>query len=399
MKILRVKDKKIYIVAIVFLIHLCTVFFGCLPTISVRAEELQAEEKLNETVYGMIDELDLQALQEYVDEIGSFSGESVGERLINYIKGESFDYEDFGEELLTVLFARVGDLLPAFACIAAVTLLSGLLSTIKSGTNAQTSADMIFMVTYAAALIPLIGVLTEVFRMTTESVSAMQRQMQIVYPLMLTLMAASGGTLTVSVCRPAVAFFSTTIVSVLSEIVFPLTVTIIAFSMASNLTKELKINKFTAFFKSINKWIIGVCISVFGLFFTLQGITAATYDGVVRRAAKYAIGNGIPIVGGFLSGGFDLAVAGSVLIKNSLGSMSIFLMISVLFEPLLLLIAVNLFLRFTAAITQPFGDSRISDFLGETAENLHYCTAAILFTAFLYFLSILLLVSSSEALL
>jgi stage III sporulation protein AE len=137
---------------------------------------------------------------------------------------------------------------------------------------------------------------------------------------------------------------------------------------------------------------------VFGLFFTLQGLTAATYDGVVRRAAKYAIGSGVPIVGGFLSGGFDLAVAGSILIKNSLGSMSIFLMVSVLFEPLVTLISVNVMLRFTAAITQPYGDSRISDFLGETADNLNYCTAGLLFTAFLYFITIVLIVSASEAL-
>ena len=204
-----------------------------------------------------------------------------------------------------------------------------------------------------------------------ESVSAMQKQMQITFPLILTLMAASGGTLTAAVCRPAVGFFATNIVSVIHSVVFPITVTIITFSMAGNLTKELKISRFTAFFKSINKWIIGICISAFGIFFTLQGITAANYDGIVRRTAKYAIGNGIPIVGGFLSGGFDLAVAGSVLIKNSLGSMSIFLMITVLFEPLILLVSVNLLLRLTAAITQPFGDGRISDFLGETAENLH----------------------------
>ena len=164
------------------------------------------------------------------------------------------------------------------------------------------------------------------------------------------------------------------------------------------MTKELKIGKFTAFFKSTNKWLIGICISAFGIFFTLQGITAANYDGIVRRTAKYAIGNGIPIVGGFLSGGFDLAVAGSILIKNSLGSMSIFLMVSVLFEPIITLISVNVLLRFTAAITQSFGDSRISDFLGETAENLHYCTAGLLFTAFLYFLTIVLMVSSSEVL-
>ena len=130
----------------------------------------------------------------------------------------------------------------------------------------------------------------------------------------------------------------------------------------------------------------------------MQGITSATYDGVVRRVTKYAIGNGIPIVGGFLSGGFDLAVAGGVLIKNSLGALGIFLMVSILFEPLLLLISVNMLLRLTAAVTQPFGDSKISDFLGETAGNLQYCTAGLLFTAFLYFLSIVIMICSSEVL-
>ena len=226
----------------------------------------------------------------------------------------------------------------------------------------------------------------------------MEKQVKIVFPLLLTLMAASGGTATAAICQPAVAFFGSTIVSIIVSIVLPITVTIIAFSMASHLTNELKIGKFTAFFKSINKWIIGISITVFGLFFTLQGLTAAHSDGIVRRAVKYALGNGIPIVGGFLSGGFDLAVAGSVLIKNALGSMSIFLMISVVFEPLILLIAVNVLLRLTAAIAQPLGDGKVADFLGETAENLNYCTASLLFTAFLYFLTIVLMITASEAL-
>lgn len=382
-----------------FIIQLCVLFFPFQTTVATAADgSLTGQTELNESIKELINQLDLQALQEYVNSLNSFSDESVSERLLAYIQGEEFDYESFGKQLSEVLFAKVREILPAFACIAAITLLSGVISTLKSGSNVRTTSDMIFLISYVAALVPLIAVLTECFEQTLNSISSMQKQMQIVFPLMLTLMAASGGTLTVSLCRPAVAFFSTTIVSVMTSVVLPLAVTIIAFSMAGHLTKELKISKFTAFFKSINKWIIGICISVFGLFFTLQGITASTYDGVVRRAAKYAIGNGIPIVGGFLSGGFDIAVAGSILIKNSLGSMSIFMMASVLFEPIVLLISVNVLLRFTAAITQPFGDSRISDFLGETADNLHYCTAGLLFTAFLYFLSIVIIVSSSEAL-
>ena len=393
------KEKRVCLLIILFLvIHLCIPFFMSNVPVAAESASSEAEELLGESVLELIEELDLRALQEYVDSLGALSGESVAQRLIGYIKGESFNYENFGEELVNVLFENVRQLLPAFACIAAIALLSGLISTLKSGTASGTAGNMIFLITYAAALIPLVGVLIECFEKTFESVSQMQKQMQIVYPLLLTLMAAGGGTLSVAMCRPAVAFFSNTIVSLITSVVFPLTLTIVAFSMAGNLSKELKISKFCAFFKSINKWIIGVCVSVFGLFFTLQGLTSATYDGVVRRAAKYAIGSGIPIVGGFLSGGFDLAVAGSILIKNSLGSMSIFLMISVLFEPIVTLISVNLLLRFTAAITQPYGDSRISDFLGETADNLNYCTAGLLFTAFLYFITIVLIVSSSEAL-
>ncbi len=383
-------------------INLCILFFatfdvGILCTASADGVS-DGENALNENVEQQIEALDLEALQKYVDSLGNFSKESVAERLIEYIKGGEVNYEGIWRQITTVLFAKVTEILPSFACITAITLLSGLITVMKGGSTANTASDMIFLITYAAALIPLVTVLTECFQASKACISAMQTQMQLIFPLMLTLMAASGGALSAAVCRPAVAFFATNIVSVMASVVLPITIVIIVLSMAASLSRDLKIGRFTTFFKSANKWIIGVCISAFGIFFTLQGITAANYDGIVRRTAKYAIGNGIPIVGGFLSGGFDLAVAGSVLIKNSLGSMSIFLMLAVIFEPIVLLIATNLLLRLTAAISQPFGDGKISDCLEETAGNLHYCTASVLFTAFLYFLSIMLMVCASEAL-
>ena len=46
---------------------------------------------------------------------------------------------------------------------------------------------------------------------------------------------------------------------------------------------------------------------------------------------------------------------------------------------------------------QPLGDRRISDFLGETADNANYCLAGVLMTAFMYFVMLLLCVCCSEA--
>ncbi len=386
-------------VFIIYFLLLTMFLFAPIKAFSVRAETSErVEDELGEIIDEQLDVLDLAALQAYIDSLEDYSAESVKDQLIAYIKGESIDYQSFFSTVLEILFLRIAEIVPAFACIMAITLLSGLISSLGSSTNGVTASNMIFMIAYASALIPLISVLIECFTQTFSSMSEMKKQMDLIYPIMLTLMAASGGTLSAAICKPAVAFFSNGIVSVINSVVFPFTVVIIVFSIAGNFTKDLKIGKFCDFFKSINKWLLGLCVSVFGLFFTLQGLTASAYDGVVRRAAKYAIGNGVPIVGGFLSGGFDLAIAGSVLIKNSLGSMGIFLMLTVIFEPIILLLSITLLLRFTCAVTQLFGDSRISDFLGETANNLRYCTAGVLFTAFLYFLSIVLMISSSEVL-
>lgn len=50
---------------------------------------------------------------------------------------------------------------------------------------------------------------------------------------------------------------------------------------------------------------IGLSITIFTFFMSAQGLSSAVIDGVSFRAAKYAITNSIPIVGGFLKDGFD----------------------------------------------------------------------------------------------
>lgn len=390
------KSRKLPIA--VFILFFISLFVFFPATVSVKADvsEPAQDAALEENIREQLDKLDLTALQSYLDSLKNTSKKDVKDALFEYISGGNINYQSFGKEILLILFSKVTEIFPYFACIIAVTLLSGLLSSMQDGLTQGSSVKTVRLIAYASALIPLITISSECISETIKGITSMQKQMGAIYPIMMTLLAACGNTMTVSVCRPAVGFFSTAISTILCEIVMPLTLVIMAFSFISNFTKTLKIEKFTAFFKSINKWIVGVSISVFGLFFTLQGITAASYDGVVRRAAKYAIGNGVPIIGGFLSGGFDLAVAGGVLIKNALGSMGIFLMISVLLEPIILLISVGILLRLTAAIAQPLGDGEISGVLAQTADNLNYCTACLLFVGFLYFLTIVIMICCTE---
>ncbi len=378
------------------LIFIAIIFF-CFSFSNTLIAKAEDSQPLDNSLEESLNELDLSELENYLNSFDWENTENIKDRLIRYVKGEALDYTGIFSQIIEVFFKEVVELLPAFSCITAIALLCGILSSLQVGVMDKTVTKTVYLIAFISALIPVIGIINECYLSARESLNNMQRQMEVTFPILLTLLAASGGISSVAICKPSLAFLSTTMIRIISDIVFPVTIIMLAFSMLNRISDDFRFGKFTGVLKSINKWLIGIGLSIFGLFFTVQGLTASTYDGIVKRAAKYAIGNGIPIVGGFLSGGFDLAIAGSILIKNSLGYLGIILMISCVFKPLILLLSTTLLLRFTSAMTSPFGESKISDFLSETADCLNYFSAGILFTAFLYFLSIIVIISATGA--
>ena len=171
------------------------------------------------------------------------------------------------------------------------------------------------------------------------------------------------------------------------------------FSAVSGLSQTLKTEKFAAFVSSAIKWILGVCLTVFTMFISVQGIAAGTYDGVTMRITKYAVGNSVPLVGGFLRDGAELFVASGVLIKNALGICGLILISGAFLAPLAELIAFTLFLKLSAGIIEPFTYSRMTGFLTGLAKNLNYVLAAVLVVCFMYVLTVVLLIISGGSLL
>lgn len=218
--------------------------------------------------------------------------------------------------------------------------------------------------------------------------------MEIVYPLLLTLMVAGGGSVSAEIFRPAVAFLSGAICELFTSVVLPLSVVIIILAFVGNLSEEVRTEKLGDFFKSLNKWLIGLVLGIFTLFLSVQGIASAQYDGVSLQAVKYLISGSVPLVGGFLSGSADLVLAGSALIKNALGAFAVFLLAAMLLKPLVLFAVFQLFLRISAAATEPVG-GKIPALLSRLAGDTGYFIAALLCIAFLYFLTLILLICSS----
>ncbi len=376
------------------------VFLLVFPAVKVVAyaasfEEEAASAELHENIKELLDALDTQELQEYLDSLAEMKGISVRERLEALINGDlSLDYSSLWQAALDVLWREGRTMLPAFAVILAVALLCGILNSAKNGFLQSTMTDIIHFVGYIAVGAVVLACLISVLEEGFSAVSHMQRQMQLVYPLLLTLMAGSGGAVSVGIYRPAVAFMSGSVCELFTAVVLPTCVVVIVLAFVGNLSADVRTEKLGELFKSVSKWLVGLTLGLFSVFLTVQGIASAQYDGISLRAAKYVVSGSVPVVGGFLSGGLELVLAGSALIKNALGSFAVFLLFGTLLRPVLLFAAFQLFLRLAAAATEPVG-GKISAFLSRLAADTGYFLAAVLCIAFLYFLTLVLLVCSS----
>ena len=361
------------------------------------------EEDLSQSIEQILGQLDVEDLENYLQTLTQEQREAFGEdvagKLRSLLTGDfSLQYDDVISALTGMLFKQISGLLPIFCSICAITILCGMLGKFKSSFSEKGTAKLIFFVGYASVLVLVLAALMGVVEDSGGTVKSLQAQMQAVFPLLLTLIATSGGSVSVAVYRPAVLFLSEIIVDVVVQIVFPLAIMMCVLNMVGNMSGEIKLKNFAALFSSVIKWTLGITLAAFTVFLTVQGITSATYDGLSFKAAKYAVSNSIPIIGGFIGSGFDLVIAGSVLIKNSVGSCGIFLLVIVLAAPLAELIAFQLFLKLAAAVTEPIGEEGISGFLSSLSGTVNYFTAGLLAVGFMYFITMLLLICSSNAL-
>ena len=206
-----------------------------------------------------------------------------------------------------------------------------------------------------------------------------------------------GGLFSVSVFHPLVAVLVSGVMQIFNYVVFPLFICAFIFTIVGNLSNNIKLDKFISFFKSSFRWVTGSIMTLFFTFLTIQGITAGSFDGVSVQTAKYAIKSYIPLVGGYLSDGFNLIMSSSILIKNALGVAGLLLLFATIIIPVIKIVIFGLGLKLASAVIEPLADSRTSNFIFTVSKTMGYLVATILCIAFMYLITVGLIIISGNA--
>ena len=391
------RKKLIYIFGAIFIVIL---LLGALPTFTVFADDSDSEEELGQSISDLLEGLDLTQLEEYLDENSDsylFNFGDNAREIVEYlIKGNAdIDYCSYIEEILSVVFSDVISLFPAFAEVIAIAILCAVFSGAEGNILGKSTSRVVKLACYALIIVIVSSALAAVAEECISCVTALEKQMEIITPILVTLTVLTGGTSSAAIYQPSAIFLSGGAVAIVNGFIFPAAIASAVLNFMSKINPQISFTGISKLLKSIMKWVIGITVTVFSVFLTVQSSAGSLFDGVLFKTAKYILGNSVPIVGGFISGGFDLLTAAGLLIKNSVGVCGLIMLVAQIVSPLVLLIAFSLMLRIAGAIAQAAGEGEVCGLLNELSSDTQYFTAGLLTVAFMYVLMIMLTINSA----
>ena len=358
-----------------------------------------ATENAGVSVDEMLNEVDLSELENYFNSLSYEQKKVFGGDLNSFIKSvlngqASVGFNDIFTYALSIIGLKINEFLPIVALIVAVSILTGLIDAIKSNFSASGVGKVVKMATVALIAVVLLGQIASLISETKNLLLSLKNQMEIIFPLLFTFMSALGAVGSTAVYQPAVATLAFTLTQLLTSIILPMVIVSICTAIVGNLSHSTKLNKTVKFFESTAKGVMFSAFFIFATFLSVQGITASVYDNMKVRTAKFALSKYVPVIGGYLAEGFNLVLAGTVLIKNAVGLTAV-LMLTLTGLPVVIEIALTvLLLKLVCALTEPF--SSVSDTITSMVAPLTLLISVILGVVFCYFIFLILLVCSGN---
>lgn len=379
---------------------LAVFLFASGGVVAFAAEDGKTE--ITDNISSLLDGLDLSELQKYLDEHGNdylFKfGNSAREIVEFLINGNlQADYGSYLSELFSVIFKDVVNLIPAFATVTAIALLSAVVSSAEGSILGKSTGKIVHLACYSLIILIVTAMLAGIVADCTDCIGGIKRQIEIITPILATLTVLTGGTSSAAIYQPSAIFLSGGAVEIVSGFIFPAAIAAIVLNFMSKLNPQTSFSGVTALLKSIMKWVIGITVTVFSIFITAQSSASSLFDGIIFKATKYVVSNSVPMVGNFLSSGFDMLTSAGLLIKSSVGVCGIILLLLEIIQPVIILVAFSLILKVVGAIVQPVGENVLFSLLSDLSKDIEYFIAGLLTVAFMYALVIMLIINSANS--
>ena len=381
-------------------IFICTVTILCgLLSVHCAAQENTKPNSITEGIIQVIDELDFKGVQD-IEVNGEAGNQTIRDTVLQFANGKYFSTEaavfsvvdSFIEALSGLGKLMLGIMLP----VVLSSMMTCTFVSTQSGTNAL-ARNVSFML----MLIPIISAVIGELEHARQTITIMTARMDQLLPMLLTLLTALGGNASTAFFHPVVVAASGSMVFLAREVILRMVMCTCAVTAVNHLSDSVHLSRMAQLLRSCVCWLLGISFTVFLGAMSLQGVCSASIDGVAIRAAKYAVDNFVPIVGGMFSDTMDTLVGCTLIVKNALGVTSAIVLLSTVLAPMMRTVAVVFVMKLSAALLEPVARTEMIRTIVDFSRTIVLFLVTMLCVSTMYFLLIvqLLLVGNLTVLL
>jgi stage III sporulation protein AE len=306
----------------------------------------------------------------------------------------SLQPDKLGKAILTFLGKEVLSSAPLIGKLLILAVLCAVLQqlqTVFSGEVGRMSQVLSYLV--------LMGIALAAFKIAIDisknAVDQMVGLMQVLFPVLLTLLLAMGNLTTAALFKPLVMGSLTFLATLLKTVVLPLFFLGSVLRLFNNISEQFKLSKLAGLLDFAGKISLGFILTLFIGVMAVQGVTGGVADGVVLRAAKYSA-DMIPVVGKFFKDAVELVVTSGLLLRNALGLIAILAITIICLGPLIKILAMILTFRISAALVEPLGEKALADSLQDMAKSLIYIFGAVASVTIMFFITVAIVVGTGN---
>ncbi|QOR65431.1 stage III sporulation protein AE [Cytobacillus suaedae] len=364
-------------------------------------DNVQASPPQQDLVDKQLEKLGIEEIKLYWEEIttvyGGFLPESQKGSLVDFISGEKkFSIKEWLIGFLKYLFYELlanGKLL---STLIMLTIFSMFLQTLQNSFEKSTVSKVAYALVYMVLIIIALNSFRVAISYAEEAISTMTNFILALVPLLLALMASSGGLISAAFFHPIIIFLMNTSGLLIQYVVLPLLFLSALLSIVSTLSDHYKVTQLAQLIRNISIGLLGTFLTIFLGVISVQGASAAVSDGITIRTAKFITGNFVPVIGRMFTDATDTIISASVLLKNTVGIVGVAILLLLAAFPAIKILSLALIYKIAAALLQPLGGGPVIACLDIISKSVIYIFAALAIVSLMFFLSMTVIIAAGN---
>lgn len=241
------------------------------------------------------------------------------------------------------------------------------------------SSKIVYFIQYLMIVTLITDSFISVLNLTRDSIGQVIDFMNLLIPLLSTLMLTTGSITTTGIIQPILLFMMSFIGNFITNFIIPILLISITLGIISNISDKIQIDRLAKFLKSSIVWILGIILTIFVCSLSIEGTLSSSVDGMTAKTAKAAISNFIPVVGKILGDSVDSIIGCGNILKNAVGVIGVIVLVGIVVLPILKLGILWISFYVLSGVCEVVADEKIVKLIAQISDS-YKILLAILFS-------------------